>query len=154
MNARYQETFIGEHFDDLVDGQEFGVFLGWTLSLEKLGILSQRRTEKKIAGLRAQRAADRAAGEARVAIREVEAARERLPLGKDGLEAAERNHRISMARFKGGTAIALEVLDAQDVLAKARLALARSIVDYNLAQVRLLAAVGIIKRDLLTSPAP
>lgn len=150
VNGIYRETFIGEEFDNLKEGRKYGVFLGWTLSLEKLGRVSKRRREKKVAELRVQRAAERAAGEAHIALKEVEASRERLPLANEGLDAAERNHRISLARFRGGTAIALEVLDAQDVLAKARLDLARSIVDYNLAQVRLLATSGIIKQDLLT----
>lgn len=64
----------------------------------------------------------------------------------DELEA-EMNHRISQSRFREGTAIALEVLDAQQVIAQARLNLARHVVDFNLAQARLLAAAGLIDAE-------
>ena len=56
---------------------------------------------------------------------------------------------MSLAQFQAGTAIALEVIDAADRLAGARLELARSIVDYNLSQVRVLAATGAPQLELL-----
>ncbi|MFQ5472386.1 MAG: TolC family protein, partial [Dehalococcoidia bacterium] len=65
-----------------------------------------------------------------------------------GLQAAQQNHRISLAQFKAGTAIALEVFDAADRLASAQLDLARSVVDYNLSQVRVLAATGMLRREV------
>ena len=85
---------------------------------------------------------------------ELGGARERLPLALNGLEAAQQNHRISLAQFKSGTAIALEVIDAANRLAGARLDLARAIVDYNLAQVKLLAATGALQVELLRVAGP
>jgi outer membrane protein TolC len=82
----------------------------------------------------------------------MEAARDRVPLAWDGLEAAQQNHRINLAQFKSGTAIALEVLHASHRLAGAQLDLARSIIDYNLSQVKLLAATGVLQLDLLQRP--
>ncbi len=66
-----------------------------------------------------------------------------------GLEAAQQSRRISLAQFQASTAIALEVIDAADRLADARLELASSIVDYNLAQVRVPAATGAFQLELL-----
>ena len=68
-------------------------------------------------------------------------------MAKEGLASARANLNISMARFRAGTAIALEVFDAQDTLAQARLNLARSIVAFNTAQLSLLAATGAISRE-------
>lgn len=125
------------------------VFVGWKLSLEKLSRISERRAEQRSAEFAALCEEERAVGEALRALHALESARERMPLARKGLEAAQENHRISLARFKGGTAIALEVLVAEDQLALARLELARAIVEFNLSQLRLLAASGALERAWL-----
>jgi outer membrane protein TolC len=152
LNAELRETYIGDRVDDTGDRRNAGLFLGWTLSLEKAAKLGERRAERKAAHLEALREEERAAGEARRALVEMEAARDRVPLAWDGLEAAQQNHRINLAQFKSGTAIALEVLHASHRLAGAQLDLARSIIDYNLSQVKLLAATGVLQLDLLQRP--
>jgi hypothetical protein len=45
--------------------------------------------------------------------------------------------------------MALEVFDVQDGLARARLGLARTIIGFNLAQLRLLGAAGALAPDAL-----
>ena len=65
------------------------------------------------------------------------------------LRVAELYLDLSLARYERGTAIVLEVLDAADALAQARLDLARAIVDFNRGQVRLLASSGAIRRETL-----
>ena len=84
-----------------------------------------------------------------MARREIAAAADSIPLARSGLEAAETSRRLSLARFQAGTALLLEVLEAQDAVAHARLNLARAINAFNVAQVKLLAASGRIHRDLL-----
>ena len=83
---------------------------------------------------------------AEVSEQDLAAASDRIPLAGEGLRAATDTLRLSEARFQAGTAIALEVLDAQDLLAQARFNLARAIVEFNTAQARLLAASGTIDR--------
>ncbi len=144
------ETYIGESVGGLKGGTRYGAFLGWTLSLDKAGEISEARADRDIARLEALRAEERAVGETRRILAQLEAARERLPLAWEGLEAAEQNRSISLARFRSGTAIALEVLDAEDRLAEARLDLARAIVDFNITQARLLAATGQIDAERLS----
>ncbi len=151
LSAELRETYIGESVDDTGDRRNMGLFLGWTLSLNKLATILERRAERTTAHLVALRKEDQAAGEAHRALRTLRGASERLPLARNGLDAAQQNHRISLAQFKSGTAIALEVFDATDRLASAQLDLARSIVDYNLSQVRLMAATGVLQLDLLRS---
>ena len=154
LTAELRETYIGESVSDTGDRRNAGVFVGWTLSLGKLETILERRAERTTAELRALRTEERAAGEARGALHELDGARERLPLALTGLEAAQQNHRISLAQFKSGTAIGLEVIDAANRLAGARLDLARAIVDYNLAQVKLLAATGALQVELLRVAGP
>jgi len=126
---------------------EYAAFLMWTISLDSIGRIRERAAQSKAAALVARQTAERAVGEARAAERAVLAAARRIPVARHGLSAAESNLNISMARFRAGTAIALEVFDAQDTLAQARLALARAIVSFNTAQLALLAATGAISRD-------
>lgn len=150
VDLRVGETWIGDSANDLEGGTRYGAFLGWTLSLDKVGEISEARADRDLARLAALRAEERAVGEARRILAQLGAARERLPLAWDGLAAAEQNQRISLARFRSGTAIALEVLDAEDRLAEARLDLARAIVDFNVTQARLLAATGQIDAQRLS----
>ena len=98
---------------------------------------------------------DVAEAEIRRAEEDRSGARDRIPLAADGVRAANDTLRLSEARFKAGTAIALEVIDAQDVLAQSRFNLARAIVDYNSAQARLLAASGELdRRSVLPNQGP
>ncbi len=108
--------------------------------------MRQRRAEEHGTKLQLARLTERAAGEIRRAEEDLAAADDRIPLAGNGLGAATDALRLSEARFKAGTAIALEVLDAQDVLAQARFSLAQAIVQCNAAQARLLAASGTIER--------
>jgi len=135
---------LGDDLDDMDGRSETAAGLFWRLSVDKLGGVRRRDAELDAARLQLQRVEDTAAAELEVRRHEVAGARQRLPLARAGVVAAERNLRISSTRFKGGTAIALEVFDAQNTLARARLALAATIVDLNLAQVRHLAASGTL----------
>lgn len=135
---------IGNEFNDRTD---FRLFLFWTFSFDKVGRIHQRKAEKVLAQLQVTKLEDKAFGEVQIARQEILASMERIRLAQDGLEAAQTNHRISLARFRAGTAIALEVLDAEDALAQAQLDLSFSIVAFNLSQVRLLTAAGVIDRE-------
>ncbi|MFQ5876324.1 MAG: TolC family protein [Acidobacteriota bacterium] len=146
LRAEVGQVEIGDTVDDLEGRTDLRALLVWNFSLEKIGLVRQRRAEEEAARLRSVEAEDRARGEVVEVERELRAARESIPLAERELVAAARNLRLSEARFKAGTAIALEVLDAQDVLARARFNLARAITAYNTAQLRLLAATGTIDR--------
>jgi len=144
------QTYVGERFGDLEGGTRYGAFVRWTVSLERIGRIAETRADRERARLEAVRTEERAVAETRGLLAQLRAARESLPLARDGLEAAERNRRISRARFRAGTAIALEVLDAEDRLALARLDLSQAVVDLDVTAARLLAATGRIDIDRLT----
>ena len=145
---------IGDTPDDLERRDQRAAFMLWNLSPVVFGEIRQRQAEQHRARLQLAQIEDRAAGEIRRAEQDVASARDRIPLAGDGFRAAADTLRLSEARFKAGTAIALEVLDAQDVLARARFDLARAIVELNAAQARLLAACGTIERASLLGPTP
>lgn len=89
----------------------------------------------------------------------VRAATERIPLAQQGLEASQKSLRLSEARYQAGTALGIEVLEAEDTVARARLALTTTAMDHYRAQIALLAATGRINRDAFRSwvtsrPAP
>lgn len=147
LRAEIEELTIGDTTSDLDGRSERRALLLWTFSPVAMRQLGQRRTEEHLARLRLTEAEDRAAGEIRRADAGLMTAKERIPLAGDGLRAARVTLRLSEARFRAGTAILLEVLDAQDVLAESRFNLAHAIVQYNTAQARLLAATGTIRRN-------
>lgn len=144
---------LGDHASGLEPRDEHEVALLWTISLDRGAAIRTRAAELDAARWRLAEIEDRARAEVANARRDVEAARDRIPLARDGLSAAEDNLRIARARFKLGTAIALELFDAEDTLARARLGLAGAIADYNVAQVRLLAATGRLTPELLSQNA-
>ena len=149
ITARWQMLELGDAWDDLADRTDQEVLLVWSLSLDKLGRITESRAEKEAARIALIRSQDKARVEAETVRRQVQAAREEIPLARGGVAAARRNLDISLARYETGTALAQEVMDAEDTLAQGRLDLARAIVSFNLAQAHLLAAAGVIDRDLL-----
>ncbi len=141
----YRDLFRdSEQHEDLQGRANFTVGLTWSLSFKKRDRLRELKVVSERAQLRVERQEDRAKGEVQSARSAMESSSKRIEFALDELQAAETNHRIARARFREGTAIAIEVLDAQQVIAQARLNLARHVVDFNLAQARLLAAAGLI----------
>lgn len=145
---------IGDTTSDLNGRSERRVLALWSFSPFAFGQLRQRRAEERLARLRLTGTEDSAAAEIRRTEADLAAAQERIPLAGKGLRAAVDTLRLSEARFKAGTAIALEVLDAQDGLAEARFNLAHAIVQHNAAQARLLAATATIERASFSPPEP
>lgn len=153
IEAAVSRSYLGEEANDLKARTDYGVFLVWRISLERLGRIREKSAEEGRARHSYQVALDQAKSEIRIALQDVEAAQANIPLAREEFSAAQANHRISVSRFVEGTAIALEVLDAEDTLAEARFNLARAIVAYNQARARLLAAMGTIDRNLLVAEA-
>lgn len=148
LRAEVRRFELGNTPEDLDGRSDYRGMLLWTISPEEIGTLRRRRAEEEAARLRALETSTRAVAEMLGAEQDLEAARAGIPLAGEEVTAAEASLRLSEARFKAGTAIALEVLDAQTVLAGAHFHLARTIVAYNSAQVRLLAAAGTLARNV------
>jgi outer membrane protein TolC len=146
LQAELRTLQIDDSTEDFAGRDQRAALLLWNLSPVVIGQLRQRRAEEQGIKLQLAQITERAAGEIRRAEEDLAAADERIPVAGNGLRAATDALRLSEARFKAGTAIALEVLDAQDVFAQARFNLAQAIIEFNAAQARLLAASGTIER--------
>jgi outer membrane protein TolC len=77
------------------------------------------------------------------------AAQERIPAVRRGLEAAGQSLRLSRDRFEGGVGLDLEVLEAQEALTDTRTAVIGAVVDYDVAQLRLILALGDVTAERL-----
>jgi outer membrane protein TolC len=152
--ARVEELLVGDSLPDVEDRSRHGLWLGWTLSLEKARRIDQARAERLVARLRAAKLKEQAIGEVSQSGAEIRAAGEQIPLANKELEAARTTLRLNTARYKSGTALAVEIIDAQDAVTRATLNLAQAIGAYNVAQARLLAATGALDRKQLPAHDP
>ncbi|MGH7781574.1 MAG: TolC family protein [Candidatus Binataceae bacterium] len=79
----------------------------------------------------------------------LQTAAEEVGAAIEGLKAAQRALDLSQTRFQGGKGIELEVLDANTTLTEAHYNVVAAIVGYNIAQVRLLQAIGAVSPETL-----
>jgi outer membrane protein TolC len=149
LTAELRQSYVSDELGGFGGRTSYGALLLWTISEEKLGRLSEASALATRERLLAEQARERATGEVLDARQGVAVAARQIPLAKQRLDAAERAWRISLARLQDGTGSALEVFETQDDVARARLGLARAIVTFNQAQVRLLAAAGVLEPSRL-----
>ncbi|MBI4558691.1 MAG: TolC family protein [Candidatus Hydrogenedentes bacterium] len=151
----YRDLFRDRHQDVGLAGRtDLSIGLMWSISFAKRDRLREVKIAEERAQLRAEQLEEIALGEVRSAQSAIESSSARIGFAENELEAAETNHRIALTRYREGVAIALEVLDAQQAIAQARLNLARYVIDFNLAQARLLASAGLIDdSDFVHQPA-
>lgn len=75
--------------------------------------------------------------------------RELIAMAKQQMDAAEEALRLTQASLEAGAMTTLDVLQAQDAVARARLRRAEAVVRYNQAEVDLLAALGLLDTSRL-----
>jgi outer membrane protein TolC len=64
------------------------------------------------------------------------------------VDAAERSYAIELARFDAGTGSGLEVIQSQNMKARAKLTFIEQILRFNAAQIELAAAIGHLSPEL------
>lgn len=151
------KNLIGSTQQDIggLERQErYGVGLNWNLSFAKAARIHEQRASARAADLRAAKVEEVAVAEVSQAQNDVRAALQLIALAQDEIVSIESSHRMSLARFTAGTALAFEVLEAQDTLTEARLKLARYTTELNIAQARLLSASGIIEQGNVGASVP
>jgi outer membrane protein TolC len=72
-----------------------------------------------------------------------------IPVAQEQVGAAEEALRLTQSNLRAGTALLLDVLQAEDQLNNARLRYAQAVAQYNQSQVNLLAAIGVLTGDNL-----
>jgi outer membrane protein TolC len=138
------ETF-GVH-----DQQRASAGAGWRLSLAAFGDLKAANAGEQQAAIEVEQRIELLRAQVVSAQQASRANHELIELARQQVRSAEEALRLTQANLKVGTMTTLDVLQAQDVLAQARLRFADAIVHYNQAQVSLLAVVGLLSEDRFT----
>lgn len=138
LGGRDDQTF------SFSDQQRATAAAGWRLSLSTLGDLKTVKATEQQALVRFERVLDEVRAEAVSATQAARAFDQLIGFARQQVTSAEEALRLSQANFQAGTMTTLDVLQAQDAATQARLRFAEAVVHYNQAQVRLLAALGLI----------
>ena len=126
------------------DQQRATAVAGWRLSLSTLGDLKTAKASEQQALVRFERILDEVRAEAVAATLAARTYTQLIEFAKQQVASAEEALRLSQANLQAGTMTTLDVLQTQDAATQARLRFAEAVVRYNQAQVRLLAALGLI----------
>ena len=130
-----------------VDRENWDVVAEASMNLFEWGktryAVSQRRVRLRQARQALEQIKDSISLEVKDAFLSLEAAEKNIAVAKKGVESAEENFRISKERYREQVATATEVLDAQTRLTQARTNYTNALVDFNVAEARLLRAMGL-----------
>lgn len=144
LEAFIQQGLSGDRIGDVASLRRYGVGATWTVSatgLARVRTAAQRIDDASLAVAQAEQGV-------RVDVvsawTDVQAAMARLDRVRQARAAADATLRISQVRFRNGTSLAIEVLQAQQTLESVRLAEVAAAVDADQARVRLRAQIGPI----------
>jgi len=126
------------------DQQRATAAAGWRLSLSTLGDLKTAKAREQESMVRYERVLDEVRAEAVTATQAARTYDQLIEFARQQVTSAEEALRLSQANLQVGTMTTLDVLQAQDAATQARLRFAEAVVRYNQAQVRLLAALGLL----------
>ena len=142
IEAFYQQGATGENYGDLNQLTRYGVTASWTLSPSGLRRVETAADRSAAATLALDQAEQEIRAEATAAFDDLRLFAAQVEHARQARAAAETALRISQVRFRNGTSLAIEVLQAEQALEQARAAEVATIADYNQAQVRLRAQIG------------
>ncbi len=123
-------------------------FIGVSFDFEKGGRIRTAKANAKALQVRAEATSEQANADIETAMVNVQAAREAIPAARAEVDAAERSYAIELARFDAGTGSGLEVIQSQNMKARAKLSFIEQILRFNAGQIELAAAVGHLSPDL------
>ncbi len=118
--------------------------VGLRFSLTSLGAARLASAEMQHERIERERLREQVQGEVVLAQDDVATWAEQVESARQGLAAAQPAFDLSRDRFQGGVALELDVLDAQAALQKARTDLVDAVIGYDIAEVRLLQALGTV----------
>ena len=123
-------------------------FIGVSFDFEKGGRIRTAKANAKALQFRAEATSEQADADIETAMVNVQAAREAIPPARAEVDAAERSYAIELARFDAGTGSGLEVIQSQNMNARAKLSFIEQILRFNAAQIELAAAIGHLSPEL------
>ncbi len=133
------------------DQQRASAGVGWRLGLSIFGELKTSTARERQAVIHAEQQLDRVRAEVVTSTHASKAHRRLVALARRQVVSAEEALRLSEVNLQAGTMTTLDVLQAQDAATQARLRRAEAVVRYNQSQVNLLAALGLLDEESLTT---
>jgi outer membrane protein TolC len=149
LEVEWRHGGLGRQIGELAAQDQIRLFLGWRLSLDKWDQIKLRERELALAKTQLVQAIDAAYAEIAAAKSDLAAAKDRLQLAEMRLKSGEEYLALAQERYLAGKTLLLEVLIAQDLAFRARMELLTVLSDYQLAQVRYLAALGALEPERL-----
>ena len=132
-------------YSELGSSNDFAIGLRWTIGpggLLDLGRSRSTAAQVAIAEIRLESASDSVREEVRLAFGGVRIQTRMLSIALHGLDDAAQALSLSQDRQEHGIGLPLEVIDAAEAMRRAELAYARTMTNYNKAQIALLVASG------------
>ena len=148
IDASIGGRFLGTQMSSLETTLIGYAFIGVSFDFEKGGRIRTAKANAKALEVRAEATSEQAATDIQVAMVSVQAAREAILPARDEVAAADRSYAIELARFEAGTGSGLEVIQSQNMKARAQLSLIEQVLKFNAAQIELAAAIGHLTPEL------
>jgi outer membrane protein TolC len=148
IDASIGGRYVGRQMSSLGTTLIGYAFIGVSFDFEKGGRIRTAKANAKTLEVRAEATSEQAATDIQVAMVSVQAAREAIPPSRDEVAAAERSYAIELARFEAGTGSGLEVIQSQNMKARAQLSFIEQVLKFNAAQIELAAAIGHLTPEL------
>ena len=137
----------GVNGSDFVDRENWDVLAEATMTFFEWGktryAINQKRARLRQAKETLERMKDAVRLEVKTSYLELQAAQKNIGVAKKSVGSAEENFRISKERYREQVATATEVLDAQTRLTEAKTDYTRALAEFNVAQARLIRAMGV-----------
>ncbi len=148
VDASIGGRYLGTAVSNLAPTLIGYAFIGVSFDFEKGGRIRTAKANAKALQVRAEATSEQAATDIQTALVSVEAAREAISPARDEVAAAERSYAIELARFDAGTGSGLEVIQSQNMKARAKLAFIEQVLRFNASQIELAAAIGHLSPEL------
>ena len=146
------KTTVAGHHYDWKEQQKAGVGASMALGASTFGNIKTATANERSAEIDLQRELDLVRA-AVVSAQQASATNAKLiPAAQRQLSAAHEALRLTQANLEAGTALLVDVLQAQNAEEDARLRYVAAVVHYNQSQVNLLAALGLLEPTTDVSP--
>ena len=136
------------------DQSRFNAGAGSRWSLSAIGDVKTATAEERRAVLSAELRLDQVKGEVVSILQQSRTQAELIIASQQEVAFATEALRLAQVNLQAGTMITLDVLHAEDAVARARIHYASAVARYNQAQVNLLAAIGLLEARALLDSTP
>jgi outer membrane protein TolC len=140
--------------DTMYRQQQYNVSAGFNWSAASYGRIKSAVANAHIAGLNLDRQLDEVHAAVVSAHQASLAHAQLVPNAKQQVTAAEEALRLTQQDLEAGTALTIDVLQAEAAANQARSRYAAALVRYNQAQINLLAAMGLLDQNALQAVVP